>query len=179
FRERLQSTNHHHHADYALCAHCEAALVSAVQFYTEDFLSGFNLPDCPQFDEWQFFETETLRQLMGEALQKLVFCYTGRQAYEQAIPLARRSLELDVLHEAPHRALMLLYGRTGQWAAALRQYEHCQQVLEEELGAEPDDETQALYEAIVARRLPDTPTRTLSVEGRLPAFRHNLRPATD
>ena len=36
-----------------------AALHEAVALYRGDFLSGFTLPDCPGFDEWQFFQTES------------------------------------------------------------------------------------------------------------------------
>ncbi len=48
---------------------------------------------------------------------------------------------------------MRLYAWAGQQAAALRQYQECARVLEAELGAAPEDETTALYEAIRTRQL--------------------------
>src|SRR5215217_4818870 len=43
-------------------------LNAAVALYTQDFLEGFTLSDSPAFDEWQFFQRESLRQLYGQAL---------------------------------------------------------------------------------------------------------------
>jgi DNA-binding SARP family transcriptional activator len=54
---------------------------------------------------------------------------------------------------------MDLYARSGQRSAALAQYALCRQVLADELGVAPADETQALYRAILANqreaRVPD------------------------
>ena len=44
---------------------------------------------------------------------------------------------------------MLLLAQSGQRGAALAQYETCRQVLEEELGVEPEVETTALYQRIL------------------------------
>ncbi|MFL5807222.1 MAG: protein kinase domain-containing protein [Roseiflexaceae bacterium] len=128
-------------------------LKAAVELYTEDFLAGFTLPDSPAFDEWQFFVRESLRQLYGQVLEQLVQAYRGQQAWEQAIATARRWVALDGLHEPAHRMLMRLYAWAGQHAAALRQYQECARILDAELGAPPEDETAALYEAIRTRQL--------------------------
>ncbi len=129
-----------------------AHLNAAVELYTEDFLAGFTLPDSPTFDEWQFFQRESLRQLYGQVLEQLVQAYRGQQAWNQAIAYARRWLALDGLHEPAHRMLMRLYAWAGQQAAALRQYQECARILAAELGAAPEEETTALYEAIRARQ---------------------------
>src|SRR6266511_4662708 len=130
-----------------------AHLNAAVELYTEDFLAGFTLSDSPTFDEWQFFQRESLRQLYGQVLEQLVQAYRGQQAWNQAIAYARRWLALDGLHEPAHRMLMRLYAWAGQQAAALRQYQECARILDAELGAAPEDETTALYEAIRTRQL--------------------------
>ncbi|HRW10166.1 MAG TPA: hypothetical protein P5121_33920, partial [Caldilineaceae bacterium] len=44
---------------------CLDALGAAVALYRDDFLRGFTLPDCPDFDDWQFFEGEALRNLLA------------------------------------------------------------------------------------------------------------------
>ena len=63
-------------------------------------------------------------------------------------------VNLDPLHEPAQRALMTLYAQAGQHAAALRQYETCVQLLADELGVEPEEETAVLYQTIQARQLP-------------------------
>ncbi len=123
-------------------------LVEAVALYRDDFLAGFTLPDSPEFDDWQFFQTERLRRELAGALAQLVEQYIEREAFEAAISHARRWLGLDPLLEAAHRALMRLYAWTGQRNAALRQYQECARTLNEELGVDPAEETTALYERI-------------------------------
>jgi DNA-binding SARP family transcriptional activator len=130
-----------------------AQLDAAVELYKGDFLAGFTLPDSPAFDEWQFFQRESLRQLYGQVLEQLVQAYRGQQAWAQAIDYARKWVALDGLHEPAHRALMWLYAWAGQHAAALRQYQECVRILDAELGAAPEDETTALYEGIRTRQL--------------------------
>jgi serine/threonine protein kinase/DNA-binding SARP family transcriptional activator len=139
--------------DQALAPARVAHLQTAADLYADDFLAGFTLPDSPAFDEWQFFVRENLRQLYGQTLEQLVQAYRGQQAWAQAIPYAHKWVALDPLHESAHRMLMRLYAEAGQVGAALRQYQECARILEAELGATPEDETSALYEAIRTRQL--------------------------
>lgn len=129
------------------------SLTRAAQLYQGDFLEGFTLRDSPAFDEWQFFETESLRKQFSTALEQLVALQTERGSVKPAIESARRWLALDPLHEPAHRALMLLYARDGQRAAALRQYQECVRQLDQELGVAPLPETTELYHAIQENRL--------------------------
>lgn len=147
FRERAQ------HPDLR-------ALAEAAALYRDDFLAGFTLRDSPAFDDWQFFQSETLRRELAAVLEKLVRGLSARGDDGPAIEYARRWLALDPLHEPAHRALMQLYARTGQPAAALRQYRECARVLDAELGVAPLAETTQLYETIKNHRLPDPDQET-------------------
>ncbi|WP_420629245.1 protein kinase domain-containing protein [Candidatus Leptofilum sp.] len=157
FQAHLQTVENHNHPSETLCPDCAATLAEAVDIFSGDFMSGFNLPDCPEFDEWQFFEREALRQKLGDALQKLIRWHTAVAEFEKSIEYGRRWLSLDSLHEPAHRELMQLYAWAGQHSAALRQYETCVRLLQEELGVEPEPETDALYELIKQRNLPPPP----------------------
>ncbi|MFL7811459.1 MAG: BTAD domain-containing putative transcriptional regulator, partial [Anaerolineae bacterium] len=138
--ERLAACAAHEHPPDQMCAKCGPLLEEAVHLYRDGFLAGFTLPDAPAFDEWQFFEGEGVRDEVADALQRLARWYGDHGEYESAIPCARRWLSLDPLHEPAHRELMSLYARSGQRAAALRQYAECERVLEEELGVPPSAE---------------------------------------
>jgi predicted ATPase/DNA-binding SARP family transcriptional activator/pimeloyl-ACP methyl ester carboxylesterase len=153
FMSNLKAVREHDDPPEDLCEACLERLLEAVALYQDDFLSGFSLPDSPGFDDWQFFETEELRQAFADALQRLVHCYFQSKEYEQAIPFARRWLALDTLHEPAHRLLMHLYALSGQQAAALRQYQELSRLLKEELGVKPERETIELYEAVRTRQL--------------------------
>jgi predicted ATPase/DNA-binding SARP family transcriptional activator len=148
FYDNLAACQTHAHDRETVCPACLSLLSEAVSLYRDDFLTGFTLRDSPGFDEWQFFQAESLRQLLATALQRLVQGYSGQENFDQAIIYARRQLSLDPLHEPAHRQLMQLYAWAGQNAAALRQYQLCWELLDQELGLEPEAETIALYERI-------------------------------
>jgi DNA-binding SARP family transcriptional activator len=182
FRARILQANKPSPQDTHEEAATEAALAEAVAFYRGDFLAGFTLRDSANFDEWQFFQTESLRRDCAGALERLVHAHANQADYEAAITHARRWLALDPLHEPAHCALISLYARAGQQSAALRQYEECARLFHEELGAPPAEETTALYEAIRTRRWPEKmPPADDDVTLSLPhplllSPRHNLPP---
>lgn len=123
-------------------------LANAVDLYQADFLAGFSLPDCPDFDEWQLLQTEALRRDLGWALEKLVHIHEEHNDLEQGIAYAQRWVRVDPLHEPAQRCLIALYARNGQQAEAHRQYQACERLLAKELGVEPQPETRQLYEEI-------------------------------
>jgi DNA-binding SARP family transcriptional activator/pimeloyl-ACP methyl ester carboxylesterase len=135
-------------------------LKRAADLYVDDFLAGFSLADCPDFDEWQFFRADTLRRRLAEVLERLVELLGDRGEAAVAIPYARRRVNLDPTDEAAQRDLMRLYALSGQKAAALRQYERCANVLEREMGLQPDPQTLETREAIRRGKLAQTPAPT-------------------
>jgi predicted ATPase len=83
---------------------------------------------------------------------------------------------LDALHEPAHRLLMQLCARSGQRAAALRQYQSCEQALRQELGLPPEEATTLLGQAIKeSRDLPvEKEPASLAPAPAAAVRRHNL-----
>lgn len=79
------------------------ALGCAADIAADEFMAGFSLPESERFAEWQFFQRESLRQQLAETLEALVRWHIGRADSPggPALPLARRWLALDPLHEPP------------------------------------------------------------------------------
>ena len=152
FHRLLGEPASHPHTQQEICPRCLDALGEAARLYRADFLAGFTLRDSPEFDDWQFFQTDTLRRELAGALERLTLGFAARGDYKNAIAHARRRLALDPLDEPAHRQLMQLYAASGQHAAALRQYRECARLLDEELGVQPMDETLRLYQAINKQR---------------------------
>jgi predicted ATPase/DNA-binding SARP family transcriptional activator len=152
FRERLAACGTHGHPAQEMCPDCLPLLAEAVELYRDDFLAGFTLRDSPAFDEWQFFQSQGLRADLASGLERLAREFSNQGEYQPAITYARRWLALDPLHEPAHRCLMGLYARSDQRAAALRQYQECERILQEELGVPPDEQTARLYQAIKDHR---------------------------
>jgi DNA-binding SARP family transcriptional activator len=148
FQQLAQSWQTHDHPETELCHECLVQLAEAVAVYRGDFLEGFTLSDSVDFDDWQAFETERLRQELAGVLEKLVAGHRTQAHFDTAITYAQRWLALDPLHEPAHRCLMQLYAESGNRSAALRQYQSCYELLEDELEVRPEAETTALYERI-------------------------------
>src|SRR5579884_133428 len=158
FLHLLAQCQTHGHSSSEICSACLQPLTEAVALYRDDFLVGFSLRDSPNFDSWQFYQADSLRRDLANALERLVQCYSSQSDYEPAISYARRWLALDRLHEPAHRELMRLYAWSGDRTAALHQYRECVQVLDQELGVAPLAETTRLYQAIKENQLPPPPS---------------------
>jgi ABC-type oligopeptide transport system substrate-binding subunit/DNA-binding SARP family transcriptional activator len=163
FQDRLGQCQTHGHPPDEECRDCLPLLTEATELYRDDFMAGFSLPDSPAFDEWQYFQSESLRNGLAGALERLARGCSDRGEYEPAIAYARRWVALDPLDEPAHRNLMVTYAASGQRAAALRQYAECQRTLNEELGVPPSAETTALCERILDGELaaPTASVRTV------------------
>jgi pimeloyl-ACP methyl ester carboxylesterase len=135
-----------------------ASLAAAAQRYQGDLLAGLSVDSAGGFEEWLLGERERLRELALEALAKLLAQQRQAGRTESAIQTGRQLLSLDPVQEPAHRALMRLYAQAGRRGAALRQYQQCVEVLQRELGVEPEAETRQLYQEILQRR--DEPART-------------------
>jgi predicted ATPase/DNA-binding SARP family transcriptional activator len=174
FHRALAACAGHGHPADSVCPLCVPPLTQAADLYRGDLLAGFTLKDSAAFDEWQFFQAETLRREAAGALDRLGRGLAAGDEYATAIGYARRWLALDPLHEPAHRQLMRLYAASGQRAAALRQYQECVRVLADEVSAEPERETTALYEEI--RHAPSI-SRAATMSRVLKAMRPPARPA--
>ncbi len=154
FHAAIAHCETHGHSRQEICPSCLAPLQEAAELYQGDFLAGFSLRDSAEFDDWQFYTSEGLRRELAGVLQKLSNGLARQGEFAGAIRWARRWLALDPLLEEAHRALMQIYAWGGQRSAALRQYQECVRFLDQELGVEPLEETEALYQAILENRLP-------------------------
>ena len=147
-------------------------LQAAVALYQGEFLAGFDLPGCPEFEEWATRRRAWLQERALEALAHLAAYCMQRGEYDRALDYARRQLALEPWWEEAHRQVMSLLALTGQRSAALAQYEECRRLLAEELGLEPLEETTALRDRIRSARplpapvLPGAPAPALPFVGR-------------
>ncbi len=168
FRELLTVPQTHDHPATELCVDCLASVESAVARYRDDFLTGFTLPDAPAFDEWQFFQAHDLRQSLATALERLLRFHGKNGNIDRAIAYGRRFAALDPLHEPAHHALMQLYDRAGQQAAALRQYDRYRETLAAELDVAPSEVITALYDQIRAGPREPAPQSSIEPPNNLP-----------
>ncbi len=171
FRASIAIARGHGHPSEQPCPICRAALQEAVALDRGPFMDGFGLRDSDAFDEWLAAEREAYQRELAGALERLVREQLASGGWDGAIAAGRRWQEIDPLHEPAHRSLMEAYARSGETAAAVRQYRDAAALLDRELGVTPLPETTELYEAILAGSLtaipaaPPGPTALVVDEG--------------
>jgi predicted ATPase/Tfp pilus assembly protein PilF len=141
------------------------SLADAAALYRGSFFEGVYPQDAPDLETWLQQERERWRLLALTGLDRLAHSQTRAGEWAAAIATLRRLLDLEPWREESHRLLMRLLAGSGQFNAALAQYETCRALLQEELGVEPMAETTAVYQRIEAARqrpqrhnLPPQPT---------------------
>ena len=128
-------------------------LVTTLDLYQGEFLAGLTLDDAPEFELWLLSERTRLRQMVEQGLNQVIQQLIAQAEFPSAITYAQRLIQSNPLLEAGHRHLMWLYAQTEQPIAALQQYEHYSELLQETLETTPSAALQALRADIVAGRL--------------------------
>ncbi|MCB9157023.1 MAG: AAA family ATPase [Caldilineaceae bacterium] len=145
FDALLRRTRQHQHDAREHCPHCYALLQEAAALYQSDFLAGFALDNCPDFEEWLVMQRERLRVSAIKTYQDLaVFAENGHDL-QMARTFIHQQLELDPLRESAYRQQMRVLAKLGERSAALATFERCRTLLRQELGIDPDPETLALH----------------------------------
>src|SRR5512142_3018722 len=86
FQKHLAECQEHDHPIAEVCPRCVTPLSKAAAIYRADFMAGFTLRDSPSFDEWQFFQAETLRRDLAGVLERLTYFHGRQSEFDQAIP---------------------------------------------------------------------------------------------
>lgn len=175
FSGLIQYVKEHYHPQAPLCRECAQKLKQAVELYQGNFLEGMFLGESVAFQEWMMLQRERYQHDYLYGLELL--CRYARQEKHDlwAVDLARRIVAANPLDESGHRQLMQSLAEAGKRGMALEHYQECRQILLEELGVEPSQETRELFEEIrdgglVRRRKTGPLRRRSNLPGQLTAF---------
>jgi predicted ATPase/DNA-binding SARP family transcriptional activator len=113
---------------------------------------GFLSDDC----DWVSVQRERLRDLQVRAVHAQAEAHLLAGHRGPAVNSAREALAVDELREASYRLLMRALAAAGERAEALRVWERCRIALAEELGVDPDSETEAVYLGLLGETAPST-----------------------
>jgi DNA-binding SARP family transcriptional activator/tetratricopeptide (TPR) repeat protein len=134
-----------------------------VGLYDGEFMAGFYLPDCPDFESWLSLQREALHRRVLALLEQLANFHEPVGDYARALHFAMRYLDLEPWDEPAHRRVMRLHALCGQTGAALGQFDACWRILHKELGLAPGVETRQLAERIRNGELRRGSTEALAV----------------
>ncbi|MGD8792670.1 MAG: tetratricopeptide repeat protein [Anaerolineae bacterium] len=118
-------------------------LEQALDLYRGDYLEG-------AYADWCALERERLRERRLNALEALAGLHAGRGDFQHAIDEYQRLVTHDPYREPAYRELMRCHYRLGDRVSAVRHYQSCAEILREDLGLDPSDETEELYQRIIA-----------------------------
>jgi len=99
---------------------------------------------------WAWPERQRLENACLEALRQLAELQRKSGDRESALQACRQALELDSCLEDFHRLAMQLHADGGDQLGVIWQYQACRKALQTELNTIPSEETQALYQRLIA-----------------------------
>jgi DNA-binding SARP family transcriptional activator len=120
-------------------------LTQATGLYEGELLEGVD-------EEWCLYERERLNLLHLNTLLKLMVFHRSHHTYTLGLEYGERILAFDNTRENVHREMMLLYWLLGEPQMALVQYHHCEQILQDQVGVDPSEETTNLYQQMLHHR---------------------------
>ena len=123
------------------------ATTDAINLYRGEFLEGIVIKD-PGGEEWLTSERARYRRIAVEALENLLTSQREAGEMDAAVETGERLVGLDPLRETAWRYLMKVYVARGERSQALIAYNRCMEMLEKELGIEPEQETRELQAVI-------------------------------
>lgn len=120
----------------------EQAFTKAFELY-----GGIYLPNR-LYEDWSSEERERVQVLsLGALITKAELHLTNSP--QETIRLAQRALIIDPTWEEAYRLQMLAYQQKGNRPMAIKTYQQCQKVLEEEFGIDPLPATRKVYQEII------------------------------
>lgn len=121
-------------------------LLLAVSAYGGELLPGF-------YEDWVVLERERLQAAFERKMGRLLDRLLAEERWNDTLEWGEHWVALGTIPEPAFRALMLAHAGLGNLTGAAAQYHRCVEALAKELGVEPSDETRAVYEQILGRKV--------------------------
>jgi DNA-binding SARP family transcriptional activator len=124
---------------------CIENLNKIKSIYKGEFLEGFYINKCPEFNDWVFFERERLQRIYFEVLYRLTKLHKSSGNYFKSIEILNEMLKINPLQEELYEELIKNYLELGDRGSALNQYKKCSNILRDELNISPNESIRKLY----------------------------------
>jgi ATP/maltotriose-dependent transcriptional regulator MalT/DNA-binding SARP family transcriptional activator len=135
----------HLKADKALAHEDDVAAKTALERMVELYRGDYGRPF---YNDWCTLQRDELRAAYMEAHRKLAHIAWRGEIFDECIKHWRQMLNIDNCLEEAHYGIMRCYMRQAQRSAALRQYQHCKDILQRELNIQPGPAIENLYQRL-------------------------------
>lgn len=112
-----------------------------ISAYGGELLPGF-------YDEWVVLERQRLKGIFERAIQQLLDQLVGDQRWADVAEWGEQWISVGQTPEPAFRALMLAAAASGDITGVVSAYRRCVDALKADLGVEPSQQTQALYQEL-------------------------------
>jgi DNA-binding SARP family transcriptional activator len=127
-------------------------LASAAALIHGEFLQGFSISGCSEFEDWLYAERASVRGRSLDVLTRLANAALDAGNTGEAERLADRARGLDRLFEPAVQTAMRARALAGDRAGALSCYKHFKARLAKEVGTAPSVETETLAQLVSRER---------------------------
>ena len=129
-------------------------LAAAAALINGEFLQGFSISGCPEFEHWLYAERGSVRGRALEVLTRQANAVLDTGDTGEGERLADKARGLDALFEPAVQTAMRARALAGDRAGALSCYNHFKARLAKEMGTTPGVETETLAERVKRERTP-------------------------
>ncbi|HEY0752526.1 MAG TPA: BTAD domain-containing putative transcriptional regulator [Ktedonobacteraceae bacterium] len=140
--------NHHASAKQALNDEedeiAKNSLLAMIDLYRGDYVQPF-------YSDWCTMQRDELRTTYLTTRHQLALIYWRVEEFDEAISHWQHMLAVDNCREEAHYGLMRCYARQGKRGLALRQYQRCKDIMEQEFGTAPKSSIQNLYQRLLSQ----------------------------
>lgn len=133
-----------------------------------ELAEGFALSECDAFDEWLYFQRESLRQQFLALLELKVADAAASCDWPVVFEMAGLWLSRDPLSENAHWALMQAHAANGRLGQARDQYRKLEKLLDQELGVRPAMAIETYYKGLKLNRASRTVSLNASPQAHKP-----------
>ena len=117
------------------------ATTAALAAYRGELLPGF-------YDDWVVLERERLRAIFERKMQGWLERLVEEERWAEVLEWGERWIALGGAPELAYQALMAAHAALGEATTVTAVYQRCVEALRNELGVEPSEQTQTLYEQL-------------------------------
>lgn len=116
--------------------------------YKGEFLEGFYLKKCLEYNDWVFFERERIQRLYFSILKCLLKKYSENKMYRKEIDLLEKMIKINPFNEELYSKLIKIFIKKGEKSKALKYYNRCINVFRENLNISPKESFKSLLDGI-------------------------------